>query len=89
MIPIVARKWEYVPAEIPLRRGEAVVLELTSLETAMEFALPDLRMRADLAPGKVMRLRMQPDKSGVIGFHGDVFCGSGHEGVDGALMVSD
>jgi cytochrome c oxidase subunit II len=89
VIAIVARKWEFVPAEVALSRGEPVILELTSPDTAMGFALENLGMRADLMPGKVVRLRLQPEKAGPIGFYCDVFCGSGHEGMDGVLMVSD
>ena len=89
VIAIVARKWEFVPQEVPLRRGEAVILELTSPDTAMGFALDSGGIRADLTPGKVVRLRLQPDKPGPIGFYCDVFCGSGHEGMDGVLVVSE
>ena len=89
VIPIVARKFEFIPAEVRIARGEAVILELTSPDAVMGFALPDLNLRADLVPGRVARLELRPEAAGTIAFHCDVFCGSGHEGMQGALVVSD
>ena len=88
VIKVVAKKFVYVPSEIHVRRGETVVLELTTPEVPMGFSLPDFSTRVDVVPGKVANLRITPDKTGSFTFLCDVFCGTGHEDMAGTLVVS-
>jgi cytochrome c oxidase subunit 2 len=87
VIPVVARKFVFVPNEIHLRQGESVVLELTAPEVTMGFNVPGLAARADIVPGVVTRVRLTPLKPGRFQFNCDVFCGSGHEDMDGVIVV--
>ena len=52
VIQITAKKFEFSPAEIHLKRGEHVVLELTSLDRKHGFKLPELGIRADVPAGR-------------------------------------
>jgi cytochrome c oxidase subunit 2 len=65
------------------------VLEITSLDVPHGFNLPDLHVRADILPGRVTRVRLIPDRAGTFTFRCDVFCGTGHEELDGSVIVSD
>ena len=87
VIAVIAKKFTYEPNEIRLRVGEAVVLELRSLDVVMGFNSPDLKVRTDIPPGKVTRLELKPDKVGTFAFFCDVFCGSGHEDMNGMFIV--
>jgi cytochrome c oxidase subunit 2 len=88
VIPIVARKFVFLPNEIVLKVGEPVVLEFTAPEILMGFNLPGFKLRSDLVPGQVTRLRLTPDRAGSFPFLCDVFCGDGHERMSGTLIVS-
>jgi len=88
VIPVVARKFVFVPSEIRLKKGETVVLELSAPEVLMGFACHDLGLRADIMPGRVTRLRITPDKTGSFPFLCDIFCGTGHEDMQGMFVVS-
>ena len=88
VIPVVARKFVFIPAQIALKKGEAVTLELTSPEVVMGFNAPDLKVRADIIPGQVARVTFTPDKVGTFTFLCDIFCGDGHEGMSGTLVVT-
>jgi cytochrome c oxidase subunit II len=88
-VAIVARKFEFEPASITVKVGEPVVLELTAPDVIMGFNLDAFGMRTDVVPGKVTRLRLTPDRVGVFGFRCDVFCGDGHEEMDGSLTVTE
>ena len=88
VIPVVARKFVFVPDEIHLRQGESVVLELTATEVTMGFSAPELGVRTDIVPGAVTRVRLTPAKAGRFQFNCDVFCGSGHEDMDGVIVVA-
>ncbi|HYP32164.1 MAG TPA: cupredoxin domain-containing protein [Burkholderiaceae bacterium] len=86
-IPVVARKFVFIPNEITVGQGESVVLEFTAPEVAMGFFAPALGLRALLVPGEVAKVPFTADKPGRYDFLCDVFCGDGHEGMSGHLVV--
>ena len=89
VIQITAKRFEYSPKEITLKKGVPAVLEFTSLDRLHGFDCPGLKLRMDIRPGKVNTLRFTPDKAGTFPFHCDNFCGSGHEGMRGAIIVTE
>jgi cytochrome c oxidase subunit 2 len=88
VIPIETHKFVFRPARIEVKRGEPVVFELTARDVFMGFSLPDFNVRTDVVPGKPGRLRLVPDKAGTFTFLCDVFCGDGHEQMNGTLVVT-
>lgn len=89
VIPIKAKKFEYMPNEITLKKGVPVVLELTSLDRLHGFNCPAFGIRGDVYPEKITKLSFTPDKVGTFEFHCDNFCGSGHENMRGQFTVSE
>ena len=89
VIRIVAKRFTYTPGKLTLKKGKPVILEFTTEDVAMGFNLPDFNLRADILPGKVMRVRFVPDKTGTFTFLCDIFCGTGHEEMHGQLAVVD
>ncbi len=89
VIRISAKKFNYTPGEVQLKKGVPVILEFKTMDVVMGFNLPDFNVRADMVPGKTTRLRLVPDKTGTFVFLCDVFCGTGHEEMNGKLVVSD
>jgi cytochrome c oxidase subunit 2 len=87
VIKITAKKFDYTPNHITLKKGVPVVLEFTTTDVLMGFNVPDLGARADIVPGKVVRVRIVPDKVGTFTFFCDIFCGSGHEDMTGTITV--
>ena len=89
VITIMAKKFEYSPAEIRIKKGVPVILELTSLDRLHGFNCPDLHVRTDIYPGKISRLKILAKKTGTVEFFCDVFCGEGHETMTGKIIVED
>ncbi len=87
VIKITAKKFEYNPAEITLKKGVPVVLELTSLDRLHGFKCPGLGIRSDIEPGQVAKVPVTPQKVGDFPFHCDNFCGSGHGKMKGIIHV--
>ena len=87
VIRIQAKRFSYTPGELTLKKGEPVVLELTSADVLMGFNLPDFNVRADVVPDKVTRVSFTPDKTGTFIFLCDIFCGDKHEEMHGQLTV--
>lgn len=87
VIHVTARKFEYSPSEITVKRGVPVILELTSLDRHHGFNLKAFNIRADINPGEVTRVRLLPQQTGHFPFACDVFCGDGHDDMSGELVV--
>src|SRR5271170_7630972 len=89
VVEIAVKKFEYIPSEITLKKGEPVRLELTSLDRLHGFDLPDLGVRVDVKPDETVTVRVTPTKTGQFVFHCDIFCGDGHEDLQGVITVTD
>ena len=87
VIRITAKKFEYEPNQITLKKGEPVTLELVSLDRVHGFNLPELGIRADIIPGQSMKVHLLPQTTGSLTFRCDIFCGSGHEDMAGQIIV--
>ncbi len=87
VIHVTAKRFEFDPSEIHVRRGEPVVLELEALDREHGFAIPKLGVDAEVVPGQPTRVRLVPTNPGRFRFACNVFCGSGHEDMAGELVV--
>jgi len=88
VVAIVARKFVFLPNEIQLQRGQPVVFEFSAPEVVMGFHAPELKLRTLIVPGQPARLRWVPEAPGSFRFVCDVFCGDGHEGMSGQIIVT-
>lgn len=90
VVKVTAKKFEYSPNEIRVKTGVPTVFEFTSLDRVHGFTVPDLGgIRATIEPGKVTRVTILAPKAGTYEFHCDLFCGDGHEGMTGKIIVED
>jgi cytochrome c oxidase subunit II len=87
VIKISAKRFDYTPGHLTLKKGEPVIFELTTRDVLMGLNLPDFNLRADIVPDKVTRVRFVPDKTGTFTFLCDIFCGTGHEQMQGSITV--
>lgn len=89
VIKITAKRYEYNPNKITLKKGVPVTLEFTSLDRLHGFDCPDLGIRGDILPGKGLKIQFIPNKTGTFPFHCDIFCGEGHENMTGEFIVTE
>jgi cytochrome c oxidase subunit 2 len=87
VVTVHAKRFNYTPSTLTLKLNEPVVLELYADDREHGFDAPELDLEADVEPGKPVRLAFTPSKAGRFEFHCDVFCGSGHEGMTGEILV--
>ncbi len=88
-VQISAKRFSFTPSEIVLKKGVPVTLQITSEDRSHGFNIPSMKVRADVAPGKVTELKVTPQQSGSYDFFCDVFCGGGHESMSGKIVVKD
>jgi cytochrome c oxidase subunit II len=60
----------------------------TPNEFTVKKGVPVFHVRADIVPGQAAEVRFVPDKVGSFEFVCDIFCGSGHETMNGTLTVA-
>ena len=72
-----------------MKKGEPLTLELTALDFAHGFSLPDFNVRADLVPGRKVEVTSTPDRAGRFVFLCDNFCGEAHDDMSGYLIVTE
>lgn len=88
VIQLVAKKFVFTPEKIEVKAGQRLQLELSTLDFAHGFSLPDLKLRADLVPDQIVRLNLRFDKPGDYVFLCDNYCGDGHEDMFGRFLVT-
>jgi cytochrome c oxidase subunit II len=86
-VRIGSRKFEFHPAKVTVNLRQPIVLVLTSEDRFHGFKMPDFGIRVDVVPGQETRVPLTPDKVGTFAFLCDVFCGDGHDDMDGTLTV--
>ncbi|TAK87672.1 MAG: cytochrome c oxidase subunit II [Betaproteobacteria bacterium] len=88
VIKMTVKRFEFSKKVIVVKKGVPVVIEITSLDVPHGFAVPDFHARAEIVmPGKVAQVRFTPDKIGEFQYLCDIFCGEGHEKLEGRLIV--
>jgi len=88
-IEVAVKKFSYAPAEITLKKGEPVVLVLTTEDVAHGLKFKELNLNTKFDKGKPAELAFTPDKVGDFVGHCSVFCGSGHGSMTLTLHVTE
>jgi len=78
VIEITAKRFEFTPSEITLKRGEPVILRLTSTDRVHGFMSKPLKIDTDIAAGKTTDVPVTPDSAGDFTVICDHYCGTGH-----------
>lgn len=77
-IEITAKRFEFVPSEITVKKGQPVVLVIKSADVAHGLRFRELNLNVAVSKGGTGQLSFTPDKTGDFVGHCSVFCGSGH-----------
>src|SRR5574341_2083054 len=80
VVEIAAKRFEFSPREIVLRRGETGTLRLTSRDVTHGFFQKALGIDTTIEPGKTTEVTLTPERAGRYLTICDHFCGSGHGG---------
>jgi len=88
VIEVGARRYVFTPDRIALQAGESVVIALTAQDVVMGFSVPDYGVRVDLPPGQTVKVPITAGAAGSHIFLCDIFCGGGHENMNGVIVVT-
>jgi cytochrome c oxidase subunit 2 len=86
-IEVTAKRFDFTPAEITVKKGEPVVIVLKSADVAHGLSFPDLGVKAKVSKGQTAELAFTPTKTGDFVGKCSVFCGVGHSKMKLTLHV--
>ena len=88
-IHMTARKYEFNPRLITVKKGEHVRLIITALDRDHGFKLEAFGINQKLKKGDPATIEFTADKVGTFKFECSVFCGFGHGRMKGKLVVEE
>jgi cytochrome c oxidase subunit 2 len=88
-IEIAAKRFQYSPGEITLKKGEPVVLVLHSEDVGHGLKISELNVQTEIGKGASSELAFTPAKTGDFVGHCSHFCGAGHGGMTLTLHVTE
>ena len=87
-VSISAKRFEFSPSAITLKKGVPAKLKITSTDTAHGFSLPAFGISRELPPNQEVIVEFTPNKAGEFPFSCSVPCGSGHSMMTGRIIVN-
>lgn len=87
VVQITAKRFEFVPSTVTLKKGEKVRLHLTSEDVVHGFFSKPLGLDEVIAPGKATDVTITPQTAGTFTTICDHFCGSGHGNMHMTFVV--
>lgn len=84
---IVAKRFEYSPATITVKKGDHVRFVLTTADVTHGIELPEYRVSITAAPGETKIAEFTATTPGTFTFHSNVYSGEGYPEMKGTLIV--
>ena len=86
-VSMTAERYDFDPAELHVKAGTLVTLTITSLDDVHGFELPDWGIDVRLEPEEPVTVEFFAPEAGTYDFRCSHFCGMGHFGMTGRLVV--
>jgi cytochrome c oxidase subunit II len=86
-IAVVMKRYAFEPAEIRVRRGEVVVLDVTTADVQHGFKAGALDINESVQKGHTAQIVIQVQQPGVYPLECSVICGPHHNDMTGKLVV--
>jgi cytochrome c oxidase subunit II len=88
-IEITAKRFDFTPGDITLKKGVPVVIVFTSADVDHGLKFKELNLTVKAKKGETSEVAFTPDKAGTFVGQCSVFCGSGHGGMKMTLHVTE
>ncbi len=87
VVEISAKRFEFTPNQITLKKDQPVTLRLTTQDVKHGFFVKSLNVDADIVPGKPTDVTFTPQTAGKFTSVCDNFCGVGHGDMRMTIVV--
>ena len=86
-IQVIASKYAFEPAEIHVKRGQEVILEISTTDVQHGFFVRELGIDEPVQLGKPAMVSFRSDKVGEYRVECSILCGPGHDRMKGKIIV--
>lgn len=88
-VQVTSRKYEFSSSSLRVKKGEQVRLIIAALDHDHGFKLDEFQINQKIKKGKTATVEFTADKAGTFSFRCSNFCGLGHRGMKGTLVVEE
>jgi heme/copper-type cytochrome/quinol oxidase subunit 2 len=89
---ITAKRFEFNPSRIEMKRGDTVILKVTGLDDGEDhghgFTLLNYGIRRVIRGGQTISIKFIASETGTFTFFCSVPCGAGHSSMTGTLTIT-
>ena len=89
VIQITAKRFQFTPDQITIKKGETVTLRLVSEDVTHGFFLRPLKIDEEIDPGQPTEITVTPDTAGSFSTICDHFCGVNHGSIKMTIVVTE
>ena len=86
---VTSRKYEFSPGSLRVKKGDHLRLVIVAVDHDHGFRLDEFHINTKIEKGKTVRVEFRVDKAGTFPFRCSNFCGLGHGGMKGTLVVEE
>ena len=86
-IAISAEKYKFTPDLIELKKGETVILSISSEDVNHGFCSKELNIFLEIPAGEEVKYKFTPTKEGSFEFYCCVYCGKGQKKMKGKIII--
>ena len=88
-IEVVARRFEFAPSDITVKKGDPVTIALSSQDVDHGIKFKELNVNIIAKKGQISEITFTPTQAGTFVGQCSVFCGSGHGGMKLTMHVTE
>src|SRR5438270_9448522 len=86
-INITMKKYEFIPPEVHVKRGQRVLFVIQSLDTQHGFHVEPFGINEPVKKGQPAEVEFESDKAGTFPMNCSIICGSRHDDMEGKIVV--
>lgn len=88
-IQVVAKRYEFMPDRIEVKKGQPVTLSLRSADVTHGLTIKELGIKTDIPKGRDTTVTFTPQTAGTFEGKCNHFCGSGHGSMKFTVVVTE
>ena len=86
-INITMKKYEFVPGEIHVKRGQRVLFVVTSADTQHGFHVDAFGINEPVKKGQTAEVEFESNRAGTFPMNCSIICGAMHDDMVGKIVV--
>lgn len=88
-VVMIARAWQWEPAEVTVPAGEEVTFTVTSADVIHGMLVPETQINAMVIPGQITEVTQTFSDAGTYSVICHEYCGIGHHTMGGRIIVEE